>query len=82
MKFYIEKDADNKIITKGITIDDAILNAWQIEVTETEFNAIVQYTAPIIEPTIHEPTLEERVETVETKTVTLEQQFNTVFGGV
>jgi len=64
MKYYIEKDSENRVIAKGITVDTAELTDEQIEVTKAEFDLIEQYE-PLTEPTIHEPTLEERISAVE-----------------
>ncbi len=47
MKYYIEKDADGKVIAKGTIIGDTVLSVEQIELTQEEFNAIQQYIPPI-----------------------------------
>lgn len=64
MKYYIEKDAESKIVAKGITVDDAVLNDGQIELSEEEFVNVVQYMQPAeeISPT---PTFEERLSSAE-----------------
>ena len=64
MKYYIEKDIENRVICKGITIDESVLNVGQIEVTESEFNAIEQYK-PVAEEIIPIPTFEERLSATE-----------------
>lgn len=43
MKFYIEKDSENKVIAKGITSKDAVIEAPLLEVSEEEFNELEQY---------------------------------------
>lgn len=58
MKYYIEKDEQNRVITKGNTSDDAIIEAPLIEVTEEEFNLIEQYIQPS-EETPKEPTIDD-----------------------
>jgi len=63
MKYYIEKQGD-LITTKGITVDDSVLNDGQIDVTKEEFDSIQQYIPPI-EEIVVEPTIEERVQAVE-----------------
>lgn len=68
MKFYIEKDDENRVITKGTTGDDAVIENPLIEVTEEEFNNIEQYIPPIdTENTVVQvPTQEERITAIET----------------
>lgn len=60
MKYYIEKDGDGKVITKGITVDEAVLNIWQIEVTKDEFEEAEQFIPPC-EEVLYVPTMEERI---------------------
>jgi hypothetical protein len=63
-KYYIEKDIEGRVVTKGITTDTAVFTDWQIEVTEEEFGLIEQYVLPY-EETPTEPTLEERLAALE-----------------
>jgi len=46
-KYYIEKNSSDKIITKGITVDDATIESPLIEVTEEEFYLIEQWKPTI-----------------------------------
>lgn len=46
-KYYIERDLENKIVTKGITSDGVVIELPLIEVTEEEFNLTEQYVPPI-----------------------------------
>ena len=62
MKFYIEKDYNDEVVTKGTTTDDAIIEPPLIEVTEEEFNLILQYTPLQVQDEQPELTLEEQVE--------------------
>jgi hypothetical protein len=61
MKYYIEKDEQNRVVTKGITSDDAIIEKPLVEVTKEEFNTFEQYIPPFEEPP-KEQTLKEEVE--------------------
>lgn len=47
MKYYIERDKNNRVVTKGTTIDDAVIKPPLIEVTEEEFNLIEQWIPQI-----------------------------------
>ena len=58
MKYYIEKDEQNRVITKGNTSDDAIIEAPLVEVTKEEFDSIEQYIQPS-EETPKEPTIDD-----------------------
>lgn len=64
MKYYVEKDSENRVVTKGITVDEANLNVGQIEVTKEEFETIEQYKPPIVE-IVSIPTIEERLTSTE-----------------
>jgi hypothetical protein len=60
MKYYIERDKNNKVVTKGTVNGDVDIKLPLIEVTEEEFNLIEQYVPPAeVQP--REPTLEERL---------------------
>ena len=58
MKYYIEKDNLNRVVTKGTTSADAVIEPPLIEVTEKEFNLIEQFIPPQ-EETLKEPTIED-----------------------
>jgi hypothetical protein len=58
MKYYIEKDNLNRVVTKGTTSVDAVIEPPLIEVSEEEFDSIEQYMPPS-EEALKEPTIED-----------------------
>lgn len=46
MKYYIERDEQNKITAKGTTTNEAVINAPLIEVTKEDYETIKQWLPP------------------------------------